>query len=95
VGGRGSLGRTPKYTRFDVHADYSIGITETTKVKFMADFFNVFNSQKLRLPDQNAALDFVAGQNPPNPDFLKPATLPNPSGYYLPFNLRLGVRFEF
>ena len=95
VGGRGSLGRTPKYTRFDVHADYSIGITETAKVKFMADFFNVFNSQRLRLPDQNAALDFVAGQNPPNPDFLKPATLPNPSGYYLPFNLRLGVRFEF
>ena len=95
VGGRGSQGRTPSYGRFDVHTDYSWGITETTKVKFIADFFNIFNSQKLRRPDENAALDFVAGQNPPNPDFLKPAPLPQTTGYYLPFNMRLGIRFEF
>jgi hypothetical protein len=92
VGGRGSQGRTPTYARFDVHTDYSWGVTEKTKVKFIADFFNIFNSQKLRRPDENSALDFVAGQNPPNPDFLKPRPL---SGFYLPFNLRLGVRFEF
>jgi len=95
VGGRGSQGRTPKYTRFDVHTDYAFSITEKTKLKFIADFFNVFNSQKLRRPDENAALDFVAGQNPPNPDFLKPSALPQTTGYYFPFNMRLGIRFEF
>jgi len=92
VGGRGALGRTPSYTRFDIHTDYSWALTERTKVKFIADFFNIFNSQKLRRPDENAALDFVGAGNPPNPDFLKPR--PN-GGYYLPFNLRLGVRLEF
>jgi carboxypeptidase family protein len=91
-GGRGSQGRTPNYARFDVHTDYSVGFTENTKLKFIADFFNVFNSQKLRRPDENSALDFVGAGNPPNPDFLKPRAQ---SGYYLPFNLRLGVRFEF
>ncbi len=89
VGGRGSQGRTPSYARFDLHSDYSWAITEKTKLKFIADFFNVFNSQKLRRPDENNALDFVAGVNPPNPDFLKPRV------FYPPFNMRLGLRFEF
>jgi hypothetical protein len=89
-GGRGSLGRTPNYIRFDMHADYALRLTEKTHIKFVADFFNVFNSQKVRLPDQNKSLTFdpVLG-NPPNPDFLKPVV------YYAPFNMRLGLRFEF
>jgi hypothetical protein len=96
VGGRGSQGRTPSYARFDIHTDYSWGLSEKTKVKFIADFFNVFNSQKLRRPDENAALDFVGAGNPPNPDFLKPRPLAGTAtAFYLPFNLRLGVRFEF
>lgn len=92
VGGRGSQGRTPNYARFDLHTDYSFGLTEKTKLKFTADFFNLFNSQKLRRPDENNALDFVGAGNPPNPDFLKPRAL---VGYHPPFNMRLGVRFEF
>jgi len=92
VGGRGSQGRTPNYVRFDVHADYSLNTTEKTRLKFIADFFNVFNSQKLRRPDEFNALDFVGNVNPPNPDFLKPRTY---NGFYNPFNLRLGLRFEF
>jgi hypothetical protein len=97
IGGRGSQGRTPFYTRFDVHTDYSWGLTEKTKLKFIADFFNIFNSQKLVRPDENAALDFLNGiGNPPNPDFLKPRPLlGNVSAFHLPFNMRLGVRFEF
>jgi hypothetical protein len=97
LGGRGSQGRTPGYARLDAHADYAFGITENTKLKFTADFFNVFNSQKLWRPDENNALDFVGTSNPPNPDFLKPrATVPGAAfGYRPPFNLRLGVRFEF
>jgi hypothetical protein len=89
VGGRGALGRTPSYFRLDLHSDYSWGITENTKLKFVADFFNVFNSQKVRRVDDFSALDFVGSGNPPNVDFLKPRA------YYAPFNMRLGVRFEF
>ncbi|HEX6719039.1 MAG TPA: carboxypeptidase regulatory-like domain-containing protein [Pyrinomonadaceae bacterium] len=97
LGGRGSQGRTPNYTRFDVHTDYSWGITEKTKLKFTADFFNIFNSQRVWRVDENNALDFVNGVNPPNPDFLKPRAVigTTASGYHTPFNLRLGVRFEF
>jgi hypothetical protein len=51
----------------------------------VADFFNVFNSQRVRFPTQFRELDLAAE----NPDFLKPAA------FYLPFNMRLGVRFEF
>src|SRR5262249_50059192 len=89
IGGRGSLGRTPFYTRFDLHADYAWPFTEKMRLKFSADFFNLFNSQKVRLFDQNHALDFFNGGNPPNPDFLKPVN------YHTPFNMRLGLRFEF
>ena len=93
VGGRGSLGRTPGYFRLDVHSDYSWGITEKTKLKFIADFFNIFNSQKVNRVDDFEALDFVGSGNPPNPDFLKPR--PFNQGYRAPFNMRLGIRFEF
>jgi hypothetical protein len=97
LGGRGSQGRTPNYTRFDVHTDYAWAITEKTKLKFTADFFNIFNKQTLWRVDENNALDFVNGVNPPNPDFLKPRAVigTNSSGYHPPFNLRLGLRFEF
>jgi hypothetical protein len=97
LGGRGSQGRTPNYARFDVHTDYAWGITEKTKLKLTADFFNIFNSQKLWRVDENNALDFVNGVNPPNPDFLKPRPVigTTASGYHTPFNLRLGLRFEF
>jgi hypothetical protein len=99
LGGRGSLGRTSDYWRFDTHADYTWALTEKMRLKFIADFFNIFNKQTLFRPDENNALDFNAalGTNPPNPDFLKPrATLGNiAQGYHPPFNLRLGLRFEF
>jgi len=89
VGGRGVLGRTPSYFRVDLHTDYAWAITEKSKLKFVADFFNVFNSQRVRRVDDFKALDFVGSGNPPNVDFLKPRA------YYLPFNMRLGVRWEF
>ena len=39
VGGRGSLGRTSPYFRFDMHADYPWYISENKKLEFVADFF--------------------------------------------------------
>jgi hypothetical protein len=99
LGGRGSLGRTENYWRFDAHVDYAWALSEKTRLKFVADFFNVFNKQTVLRPDENSALDFNAalGTNPPNQDFLKPRpTLGIISqGYHPPFNMRLGVRFEW
>jgi hypothetical protein len=85
VGGRGKLGRTEFYMRFDAHADYSWNLTEGTKLKFVGDFFNVLNSTRIRQPQEFQELS--AGS--PNVDFLKPRS------FYAPFNMRLGIRFEF
>jgi hypothetical protein len=91
VGGRGSLGRTPFYTQLDLHADVPFTINERERISFIADFFNVTNNRRLRLPDQFRQLD--AGVN--NPDFLQPSTINLTSGFHLPFSMRLGARFEF
>ncbi len=84
-GGRGKLGRTAFYNKLDLHADYPWRISERMKLKFIGDFFNVFNSTKIRLPNQNRQV--TVGVN--NVDFLQPAL------FYLPFNMRLGMRLEF
>jgi hypothetical protein len=85
LGGRGSLGRAPFFTQLDVHADYPWVISENKKLSFIADFFNVFNSRQVRLIDQT----FEAAAGVLNADFNKPLN------YRLPFNMRLGMRFEF
>jgi hypothetical protein len=92
-GGRGSLGRTGFYSKLDLHADYPWVINEKMRLIFIADFFNVTNNRKLRFPDQFR--QSTAGQN--NPDFLKPgiAATDLNRGYYLPFAMRLGMRFQF
>ncbi|HKR13641.1 MAG TPA: TonB-dependent receptor [Pyrinomonadaceae bacterium] len=91
VGGRGKLGRTPFYTQLDLHADYPWVINERARVSFIADFFNVTNNRRLRLPDMFRQLDL--GEN--NPDFLQPSIINLTSGFHLPFSVRLGARFEF
>jgi carboxypeptidase family protein len=91
VGGRGKLGRTPFYTQLDLHADYPWVINERARISFIADFFNVTNNRRLRLPDQFRQLDL--GEN--NPDFLQPSIINLTSGFHLPFSVRLGARFEF
>jgi len=85
IGGRGSLGRSPFFSQIDLHADYPWVISERKRVSFVGDFFNIFNSQKIRLIDQN----FEVQAGVLNVDFNKPAS------YRLPFSMRLGMRFEF
>jgi hypothetical protein len=85
VGGRGKLGRTDFYHRFDAHADYGWKLSERYTLKFVGDFFNVFNRQTIRQPQEFR--ETSAGV--PNVDFLKPRS------FYLPFNMRLGMRLEF
>jgi hypothetical protein len=93
LGGRGKLGRSPFYGRLDLHGDYPFKITERMKLTFVGDFFNVTNNQEVRLIDQFRESTL----NQPNPDFGKPSGNNgqlNPV-YYLPFNMRLGLKFEF
>jgi hypothetical protein len=85
IGGRGALGRTAWFVRGDLHADYKWNVTETKKMVFVADFFNVTNNRRVRRPNEFAQLS--GGIT--NLDFLKPRA------FYLPFNMRLGLRFEF
>jgi hypothetical protein len=85
VGGRGKLGRTAWNNRLDLHADYPWNFTERMRLKFVADFFNVTNTRKIRQPQEFRELSL--GVN--NVDFLKPRS------FYAPFNMRLGLRFEF
>jgi hypothetical protein len=66
-------------------------INERARISFIADFFNVTNNRRLRLPDQFRQLDLGAE----NPDFLQPSTINLTSGFHLPFSVRLGARFEF
>jgi hypothetical protein len=88
IGGRGSLGRSPFFTQLDLHADYPWQMNERMKLAFIADFFNVFNSRRVRITDQN----FETSAGVLNVDFNKPAF---PNGFRAPFNMRLGLRFEF
>lgn len=85
VGGRGKLGRTEFYQRFDAHADYTFNLTERYKLKFIGDFFNILNNTRVRQPQEFRE----ASAGVPNVDFLKPRS------FHAPFNLRLGARFEF
>lgn len=85
VGGRGKLGRTAWNNRVDLHADYPWNISERIRVKFIADFFNISNTRKVRQPQEFRELSLGS----PNVDFLKPRS------FYAPFNMRLGMRFEF
>jgi Carboxypeptidase regulatory-like domain len=85
VGGRGKLGRTDFYHRIDAHADYGWKLSENYNLKFVGDFFNIFNSRTIRQPQEFKE----TSSGVPNVDFLKPRS------FYAPFNMRLGLRFEF
>jgi hypothetical protein len=68
-----------------LHADYPWKLSERMRLSFIGDFFNVFNSTKIRLIDQN----FETQAGILNNDFTKPAS------FRLPFYMRLGMRLEF
>jgi hypothetical protein len=93
IGGRGSLGRTPFFTQFDLHADYPLVLSERTKLGFVADFLNVFNRRPIKLVDQN----YESSAGVLNLDLNSPLWLLGnvERGFRTPFSMRLGVRFEF
>jgi Carboxypeptidase regulatory-like domain len=85
VGGRGKLGRTPWFTRLDLHADYPWNFSERTRLKFIADVFNVTNNRRVRRFNEFRELSLGID----NVDFLQPRN------FYAPISLRLGMRLEF
>ena len=85
VGGRGKLGRTPFFAQFDLHFDYPWKISERAKMSFVANFFNVTNSRRIRAITQFR--ESTAGQL--NPDFK------NPASYRNPFSTTLGLKLDF
>ena len=95
---RGSLGRTKDFGTVDYHIDYPIRITEGTRLRLAADFFNITNNRtQLRVDQQQQLTVGVL-----NADFGKPTGV-GPSavngntapGYMRPFYARFGVKFEF
>lgn len=85
VGGRGKLGRSSFYTKFDLHADYPIRINEKLKLKLVGDWFNITNDRRVFIINQFR--ESTAGQL--NPDFG------NPGAFHNPFYMRFGARLEF
>ncbi len=95
---RGSLGRTKDFGTVDYHIDYPIRITEGSRLRLAADFFNITNNRtQLRVDQQRQTTVGVL-----NADFGKP-TGTGPSavngntnpGYLRPFYGRFSVKFEF
>ncbi len=86
-GPRGAYGRTGWEFPLNVHADYTWNLSERSRVKFVADIFNLGNEKAVFQVFQSKEIDGNPGE--PSPDFLKART------YQTPFNARLAVRFEF
>jgi len=89
VGGRGILGRLPTTGSVDLHVDYPFSISESKKLRFGVDLFNLGNARRQRNIDQNEDASFGT----PNTDFLKPVG--RISGFQRPFNARFMVSFQF
>jgi Carboxypeptidase regulatory-like domain len=85
VGGRGKLGRTPFYGQMDLHFDYRWSLTETWKLRYEVNFFNVTNNRDVRLINQFRELQ----ADVPNGDFRLPAS------YYAPFRVHMGLKLSF
>jgi hypothetical protein len=90
----GFMKRSPFESQVDLQASYAVRTGGERRITFLADVFNLFNERRITYYSQNTQLD----NNAPNPDFGKPVNTNlagNPPQYQVPFNMRVGVRFEF
>jgi hypothetical protein len=108
---RGSLGRTPFVTRFDLHLAYRRSLPGKLSAEAFLDIFNLFNQRTVLTQDQLYTADYVAPIAGGSKADLKnltvsdangnlvPATKnPNflmPTSYQAPIAGRLGVRVMF
>jgi outer membrane receptor protein involved in Fe transport len=88
---RGSAGRTPFTTSLDLGAYYPIKFSDSKQLRFTADWFNVFNTQRAIRHDETFEITIGASGEPnvPNP-FYNSGTV-----FQYPSALRLGVKFQF
>ena len=85
--------RTPFESQVDLQASWALRMGPR-HLTFTADAFNLFNQRRITNYDQNTELS----ASTTNPDFGKPISTifaGNPAQYQAPFNLRVGVRFDF
>ena len=90
----GFMKRSPFESQVDLQASYAVRTGGERRITFLADVFNLFNQRRITYYAQNTQLN----NNQPNPDFGKPIDTNlggNPPQYQAPFNMRVGVRFEF
>src|SRR5204862_7314642 len=103
---RGSAGRTPVVTRFDLHLSYRHQLTKGMDLDAFVDIFNLFNQRTALQQDQDYTLDPVdpiIGGDPRDLPHLKtvagaPATK-NPNylsatAHQAPISGRLGLRLS-
>jgi hypothetical protein len=86
--------RTPFESQVDLQASYALRMAGERRVTLLTDVFNVFNERRVLNYNQNTQLD----NGPADPDFGKPISTifaGNPPQFQAPFNMRVGVRFEF
>jgi hypothetical protein len=102
---RGSMGRTPFVTRFDLHLGYRSSLSGKLSAEAFLDIFNLFNQRTVLTQDQEYTADFVTpipgetkadlnnltatGAVHANPNFLMPTS------YQAPISGRLGLRVFF
>jgi hypothetical protein len=102
---RGSMGRTPFVTRFDLHFGYRRSLPDKLSAEAFLDIFNLFNQRTVLTQDQEYTADFVTpipcgtkadlnnlastGAAHANPNFLMPTS------YQAPISGRLGLRVFF
>ena len=81
---RGNLGRTPGLFTLDLHADYPFALGRT-QLNLFADVFNVANSRKTALFNDNVELSAAVT----DPDYQKALAFQAPRSW------RLGMRWDF
>ena len=88
---RGSVGRTPTTTNLDMGIFYPWKISESKTLRFQADWFNVFNTQRKIRQDETFSINSGVSGIPPveNVGYLA-GTI-----FQFPSNVRLGVKFQF
>jgi hypothetical protein len=91
--GRGDLGRAPVIGTVDAHIEYPWKLGERCTLKLGFDAFNIGNTKRSTLINQNDDQGFGV----PNSDFQKPFGVTGLTGYFFqqPFSSRFSVRFVF
>ena len=91
--GRGDLSRAPTIGTVDAHAEYPWKLTEKMHLKMGFDAFNIGNTKRETLINQDADLGFGVQ----NVDFTKPFASTGQHNYFfqMPFSARFSLRLVF